>query len=186
MAIEGGSTAYDPVVKKDVSIADGGEEFSGRLEFNEADRARLAQFLGLQSVDSFCLEYRLSASSQDRFLLTGHLDARVTQLCVVTLEPVSGRIEEEISLECWPEAQLGVISKDEAGTEDGSLPEDLPVPIVGGRVDLGALAAELLASAIDPYPRKEGVDFDWRDPKDGSSDNPASPFAELAKLKSKL
>ena len=37
--------------------------------------------------------------------------------------------------------------------------EDAPDPIVDGKIDLGALAAEFLALGLDPYPRKPGVAF---------------------------
>ena len=39
-----------------------------------------------------------------------------------------------------------------------------PDEIVNGKIDLGAVAAEFLALGLDPYPRKPGVDFDFKDP----------------------
>jgi hypothetical protein len=54
-----------------------------------------------------------------------------------------------------------------------------PDEIVNGQIDLGALTAEFLALGLDPYPRKPGVDFDYRDPADEKD----SPFAALNKLK---
>ena len=41
-----------------------------------------------------------------------------------------------------------------AGGPDTLTFEDAPDPIVDGKVDLGALAAEFIALALDPYPRK--------------------------------
>ena len=35
--------------------------------------------------------------------------------------------------------------------------EDAPDPIVDGKIDLGALAAEFMILGLDPYPRKPGV-----------------------------
>ena len=55
--------------------------------------------------------------------------------------------------------------------------EEPPDPIIEGRIDLGALAAEFLALGLDPYPRKPGVDF--AAPADASA--PASPFAVLGR-----
>jgi hypothetical protein len=37
--------------------------------------------------------------------------------------------------------------------------EEEPDPIVDGKIDLGALAAEFMILGLDPYPRKPGVDF---------------------------
>jgi hypothetical protein len=54
-----------------------------------------------------------------------------------------------------------------------------PEPLVGGVVDLGAIATEYFLLGIDPYPRKEGVVFE-----PGTGPEPAeSPFAALAALK---
>ena len=50
---------------------------------------------------------------------------------------------------------------------------------------LAQLAAEIFASAINPYPRKHGAEFDWRDPKAAASEAESRPFAALAKLKGK-
>ncbi len=40
--------------------------------------------------------------------------------------------------------------------------EDPPDPIIDGKIDLGALAAEFFALGLDPYPRKPGVAVDRR------------------------
>ena len=37
-----------------------------------------------------------------------------------------------------------------------------PDEIVNGQIDLGALTAEFLVLGLDPYPRKPGVDFQFR------------------------
>ena len=54
--------------------------------------------------------------------------------------------------------------------------EDEPDPIVDGQIDLGALAAEFSFSALDPYPRKPGVDFAPAAEPDASQ----TPLAGLA------
>jgi hypothetical protein len=45
--------------------------------------------------------------------------------------------------------------------------------------------AEIFASAINPYPRKEGAEFDWTDPKTAAEGDNLKPFASLARLKGK-
>jgi uncharacterized metal-binding protein YceD (DUF177 family) len=161
------------------------EPIEDLIDATEAERSHLVPFLGIEALESFSFRYRLVPAAQGRFLLTGKIDAQVTQKCVVTLEPVLTHIDEDVSLECWPANQLEDQDEENANLAPDVLPDDPPVPIVDGRVDLGMLATELLASAIDPYPRKEGVAFDWKDPQGGSNATSASPFAELAKLKSK-
>jgi hypothetical protein len=54
-----------------------------------------------------------------------------------------------------------------------------PDEIVNGKIDLGAVVAEFLALGLDPYPRKPGVDFDYKDPADAEHNT----FAALGKLK---
>ena len=54
--------------------------------------------------------------------------------------------------------------------------EDEPDPLIDGKIDLGALAAEFFALGLDPYPRKPGVSFEA--PEDAADD---SPLADLAR-----
>ena len=57
----------------------------------------------------------------------------------------------------------------------------LVAPLVGGVVDLGALATEFLILGLDPYPRKPGAVFEA--PQEVKPD--PGPFAALAGLKEK-
>jgi hypothetical protein len=51
-----------------------------------------------------------------------------------------------------------------------------PEPLVGGVVDLGAIATEFLVLGLDPYPRKPGAIFE--PPQEREPDE--NPFAALA------
>ena len=53
--------------------------------------------------------------------------------------------------------------------------EDEPDPIVDGRIDIGALAAEFFALGLDPYPRKAGVAFE----RPAEPEGEATPFSAL-------
>ena len=95
----------------------------------------------------------------------GRVRAEVRQTCVVTLEEFDTVIEEPISVRfAPPEAKEGsdhgrrekFLSADEAM----DLEADQPDPIVGGHIDLGALAAEFLTLGLDPHPRKPGASFE--------------------------
>lgn len=185
MATERQNTAQPPVLSQKLCIEDKGEAFESVVEISEADREKLASFLSIESLDCFSFSYQVIPASGDKFLLTGKIHASLTQLCVVTLEPVDEDIEEDFALECRPENQIKSGAEKAAELSPDAIPADPPVPIVDGCIDIGALAAELLASAINPYPRKEGVEFEWDDPKDETAGERTSPFAELAKLKMK-
>ncbi len=100
----------------------------------------------------------------------------------MSLEPVAEHISESFEIEFVPE-----------GTEEPDLPEGeleiLAMPDVeqyaDGRVEAGRILVELLASALEPYPRKENTEFNWSDPKDKEPAAKENPFAVLAKLKPK-
>ena len=54
---------------------------------------------------------------------------------------------------------------------------------VGGSI-LGPVAYETLATALDPYPKREGVSFDWSQGEPNQAqEGQSGPFAALAALK---
>ena len=55
-----------------------------------------------------------------------------------------------------------------------------PPPATLADIDLGALASEFLALALDPYPRKPGVEFE-APAVDDADESPFDALAELAK-----
>jgi hypothetical protein len=106
--------------------------------------------------------------------VTGHVSATVGQNCVVTLEPLENEIEENIDLLYMP-AAAAPAADDETAAEPKW---DDPEPLIGGVVDLGALATEFLILGIDPYPRKPGAVFE--PPREQKPD--PGPFAALGGL----
>jgi hypothetical protein len=111
--------------------------------------------------------------------VTGTIAATVGQDCVVTLEPIDSEIEEPVDLVFAPPAAPTIVEEEGARIE--VTPLDAPEPIMGGSIDLGAIASEFLMLAIDPYPRKAGVVFE---PPAKEADT-GGPFAALAALKKK-
>jgi len=63
-----------------------------------------------------------------------------------------------------------------AGTDAEDV--EVPDPLIGGRIDFGALTAEFLALGLDPYPRKPGIAFE---PVVVGED--AGPFDALRRLR---
>jgi hypothetical protein len=177
-------TGIEAIFSRFVSLGDFAEPIRGRVEATAEECGQLAELFAIQSIERFVFDYKLQPVGTDRAHLSGEIHAEVTQLCILTLEPVRECVDETVSLDCRPLKQIA--REEAAGPQDDpqGLPADPPAPIVNGRIDVGALAGEILASAINPYPRKEGVEFAWDDPKD--ADGAAlSPFAGLAKLKAK-
>ena len=139
------------------------------IEANAAEREALAKLNNLPAIAR--LTARFTVTKWRRGVeVEGELSARVTQTCVVSLEPFDTDIEEPIEVRFLPQ--------DPAAPPPAVLDENAPDPLVDGRIDLGAIASEFLTLALDPYPRKPGVAFE----APGDAPGPESPFAGLRAL----
>jgi len=106
----------------------------------------------------------------------------VTQTCVLSLDPVPAQIDVPVEAEFWPAAMIAAEVKREA--EGGSTLADWPEPIKDGRIDLGPLIYETLATSLDPYPKRDGVSFEWSQGAEAPGpERKSSPFAALDRLK---
>jgi uncharacterized metal-binding protein YceD (DUF177 family) len=159
----------------------------------------LARAVGLPAIAALQAEFRVARQGKD-IRVTGDVRASVTQECVVTLEPFESEIVEPVDVRFAfpsappaPEPRAGErMSRRrafQAQQERQSPPppvfsaheeDDPPDPIVDGKIDLGALAAEFMSLGLDPYPRKPSAEFA---PPEDEGDADESPFARLARLK---
>jgi hypothetical protein len=161
-----------PVAVEDV--AETGQHFE--LIADAETRAGVARLAGLRDLPRLQAEFDVKQQGAGGLHVIGRVSATIGQNCVVTLEPLANEIDEEIDLLFMPQSSEEVDSS--GGAEEGGadVKRDDPEPLVGGVVDLGALATEFLVLGIDPYPRKPGAVFEPRPdsrPEDG-------PFAALA------
>jgi uncharacterized metal-binding protein YceD (DUF177 family) len=151
------------------------------LVADDTARAAIAQIAGLRDLPRLEAQFDLRRRGEAGVHVTGLVSATVGQTCVVTLDPLVNEIEERLDLVFMPpEPGADAAANDDEGD---SKPRDAklndPEPLVGGVVDLGALATEFLILGLDPYPRKPGASFEApAEPKPEES-----PFAALAKLK---
>lgn len=99
----------------------------------------------------------------------GVLHARVTETCVVSLDPFDHDVQETFVVHFVP-----------AGTEDDEPDPDAidQIPFGAGTIDLGEAAVEQLALALDPYPRRPGAEL----PPELAGE-PAGPFAGLSAIR---
>jgi uncharacterized metal-binding protein YceD (DUF177 family) len=137
---------------------------------NGAERAMLATQCGVASVQSFEADFHVRRQGRGRFHVGGKLQARVTLICVVSLELFESEISADIDVEFAPSGNWP--------HEPSALQGDPPDPIVNGQIDLGALAAEFLLLNLDLYPRRPGAVFEEAD-AGGKADEQQSPFAVL-------
>ena len=144
-------------------------------EATAEERAAVATAMDLVACTRLVARFEVTPATAGRFLLMGSVDVTVMQTCVVTLEEIERRYSAPLDLEFWPAETL---AEDEEGDID-PLGADRE-PIEDGRIDVGRVVYEELASAIDPFPRRDGAAVDWED-KEGAART--HPFAQLARLK---
>lgn len=155
--------------------------YEAAVEPDAAQRAKLAEWAELVSVERFEGLVSLKRLAPDRFAYSAHLEAAVTQSCTVTLEPVFSNIVINFSriLQLVPELRRGWEGSVELSPAAGD--DEVPEEIDSTRYDLAAPLLEEFVLAIDPYPRAPGAAF--APPAD--ADKPESPFAALEALKAK-
>jgi uncharacterized metal-binding protein YceD (DUF177 family) len=145
------------------------------LSAGESEREALAEADGIPQIGRFDVAFHVMRRAGGRVNVSGELRARVTRICVVSLEPFEVDVIEPIDVDFAPETPISAVHS----AEDGDL-DDPPDPIIDGKIDLGALASEFLVLGLDPHPRKPGVSF--APVEQAGSDETASPFALLHKL----
>ena len=139
----------------------------------------LSKALKIPSLGSLLVKYQITALSSGGYRLSGEINADVVQACIVSLETVPSHVSDTFSSEFWPDpAQLE--SEAEKSILDGA---DIEL-LSHGVIDAGKIIFEALSAGLDPYPRKQGAEFDWQDPV-ALDPTKTSPFAVLAKLKDK-
>ena len=149
-------------------------------------RAAIAEALDITGLRKLRFQGAIIADGGQDWRLDATLGATVVQPCVVTLAPVTTRLDLEISRRYMvtpPEPEIG---------EDGEalMPEDDTIEPLGPVIDPAAVMIEALALNLPLYPRAAGADL-------GEAvfagpgvvpmrDEDARPFAGLAGLRKAL
>lgn len=130
--------------------------------------ARLAQRMGIVAIRSLRGRFELTPEPGGVFAAHLRMTASVVQACVVTLEPFTADLAEDVQLRLVPEGS-------ESEDDDPEGPDE--IPYAGAVIDLGELAAEQLALALDPYPRRPDAALP------PVEDTAPHPFAALRRLR---
>ncbi len=156
-----------------------------RIEPDPTTMARMAEDLGILSLKKAVFEGAMHPDDGENWRLEARLGATVVQSCVVTLDPVTTRIEEPVTRKFrkdWP----GV----HTDQEEVEMPEDETIDPLSDHIDLLAFMQEAIALALPAYPRSTGQELGTaRYAPPGVTpltDADAKPFAALAKLKEQL
>ncbi|WP_373635466.1 DUF177 domain-containing protein [Yoonia sp. SS1-5] len=147
------------------------------------ERRAVADTLGIVGVRKLRLSGKIEPLGSRDWTLTAMLGATVVQDCVVTLEPVTTRLDEPVHRSYL--AELPDIDAAEV-----EMPEDDTAEALPETLDLGQVMIEALSLALPLYPRKDGADLGeavFTAP--GSTpmtDEDAKPFAGLEALRDQL
>ncbi len=145
--------------------------------------ARIADELELSTLRKLSFEGRIKPMGDADWALEGRLGATVVQPCVVTLDPVTTRIDTDVVRHFIRE----YVEPDEPEAE---MPEDDTSEALGTWIDPAIVMREALALAVPDYPRKGDAELGQMVyTKPGAApmtDEDARPFAGLAAFKDKL
>jgi uncharacterized metal-binding protein YceD (DUF177 family) len=146
---------------------------------SEGEAAALARLLGARAVRKLRFAGRLGPLARGGWQLDATLGATVVQTCVVTLEPVTTRVDQPVRRRFLPETEVRAAELVIAPDEDDEIEP------LAERIDLGLVATEALALALPAYPRKPGATLDASGAGATEDDEP-KPFAVLESLRGKF
>jgi uncharacterized metal-binding protein YceD (DUF177 family) len=148
-----------------------------RLAPDAAEREAVARALGLERLPALTAELTVRPWL-DGAEIAGRFEAVVEQLCSVSLEPFEQPLAGEFELRALPAGSANAPAEARGEAEHDIEGPDPPDVLPGEAIDLAAYVVEHLALEIDPFPRKPGAAFEYRDEVPE-----ASPFAVLRNLK---
>lgn len=154
-----------------------------RIEANAKQLEALAHAHELEAVSSYVADLNVTAWKRHGIRVSGTVKAQIVQACVVTLDPLEATIDEEVEALFLPEdSKLGRLGFETGGEivldAEG---DDAPETFSGDSIDIGAVSEEFFGLAIDPYPRKPGVEL--AGPYDDDDEKPAEDWkSKLAGL----
>lgn len=138
---------------------------------SEAERTALGRRFELLDLPGLQAQVTVQPGMGGVWTVSGRLRAEVVQACIVTLEPVPQSIDETFDL------------RFAAGAKASADDPDAPEPLEGDTIDVGAIVADHLSLALDPFPRAPGATYE---PSPDAADAKPNPFAALEQLKGRL
>jgi len=169
------------------------KELSLHIAPDVEGRKNLAKRMGLVSLDDLQADIKIKRQNKRVIKIHGSFSARVTQSCVVTLEPVQDHIED--TFEAWfadPDQAVSFArarherNKDMGGEEEFPMleEEEDPEPIIDGRIDVGEVVTQYLSLALNPYPHsKEARELLEKEEAENNLSTKENPFAALKALR---
>ncbi|MDE2792366.1 MAG: DUF177 domain-containing protein [Paracoccaceae bacterium] len=129
---------------------------SFRIVFSRPEMDSIRDFLGVSSIRKMRFEGMLVEGGRGVWTLNGNVGATVVQPCVVTLRPVTTRIEDMAVRTFVPDLKMPGANTITVCPDDDTV-ESLPEVI-----DLVLIATEGLSLALPDYPRSGEADSECR------------------------
>lgn len=175
------SENFGPVLKVSDLGPSQGEDIEIVLDPEQA--TVLAQRLEISAARKVRLTGRLAPLGAHDWQFIGQIGATVVQPCVISLDPVTTRIEA-------PVERTWIRGLEPISAEESETPEDVSIEPLGPEIDMGAVLAEAVALNLPDYPRADGVALEetvFTEPgKEALTDAETKPFAGLAALRDQL
>lgn len=148
-----------------------------------AGLAEITQSLGLLGLRKLRFAGQITPMGKTDWQLDAQLGATAIQACVVTLDPVTTRIDSAIT-------RRFLADYSDPDDPEVEMPEDDSTDRLGAWIDPAVIMIEALALALPDYPRKDDAALTQRiftKPGDAPmTDADARPFAGLANLRDAL
>jgi uncharacterized metal-binding protein YceD (DUF177 family) len=148
------------------------------IDADARERAALAKRFDLIAIEKLTGKFTIRRDAAG-IVANGRVEAEVTQACTITGDPLPATIDEPVALRFVPEIEAG---QDEVELADSDI--DV-LPYEGDAIDLGEVAAETMALALDPFPRGPNAETVLSE-AGVLNEEQAGPFGALAGLKDKL
>ncbi len=146
---------------------------------DEECRAIAARF-EVEAVHSVNATIHVQPWKRGGFRARGEASAKITQTCVVTLDPFETVVRAQ--LDQLFVARTNRLAADAAEVVVSPDEDDIGY-IDDGEIELGEFAVEALCLELDPYPRKEGAEMPVSSSGEAADDGAkVSPFAVLKHL----
>ncbi len=145
-----------------------------KIEADEFEREAVRIRLHLEGLSSLVGDFVVRRDDHvSLYRVEGEIYAKVTQICVTSSEAFDSDVRATIRALYSDAAGLAI----DYGQSDDESWDDVE-PIVDNEIDIGELAVQHVSLALDPYPRKPGLELAG----DYSDEKPHSPFALLKGL----
>ena len=156
---------------------------SFELQPDAATCAAIATHLGILGVKKLRFSGEFTPQGRTDWALTAKIGATVVQTCVISLDPVTSRIEEFVQ-------RRYIANFEDPDEEEVEMTADENTEPLAQSVDAAAVMIEALSLALPLYPRKDGADLGEAVYTDKEltpmTDDDAKPFAGLGALREAL